>query len=130
MTMDGADIITAGKVRFMADTTVDIIAITTHGDGGIMATTVNPATDGPIGDGEVTAMPTDGEATTVHITTRPTITTDITDIIITTAEAMRTMLAEGAHSDPTTNLAAMCYEAGPTWTVLPPVTGPAIHAPM
>lgn len=130
MTMDGADITTVGQARFMADTTVGIMVITTHGVGGIMATTATLATDGPIGDGEVTAMHTDGEATTIRTATRPTIITDITDIIITTVEAMRTMLAEGAHSDPPTNLAAMRCGAGPTWTALPPVTGPAIRVPM
>src|SRR5690554_2773106 len=126
MTMDGADTTTVGQVRFMADT---MVAITTHGAGAIMATTVTPAT-GSTGDGEVTAMLTDGEATIIRTTTRPTITTLITDIIITTAEAMRTMPAEGAYSDPTVNLAAMRCEAELIWTAPLPVTGPAMRVPM
>lgn len=112
MTEDMADMATVGEVHSLADTTVDIMIITAHGDGAIAATTAIPAG----GDGEVMATPMDGEAITARITTiRPIITTDtIPVIIITTAETMLTMPAEGAYIDLTVNLAAMPYVEGPT----------------
>ena len=109
MIRDGADTTTGGEVLSLADTTVDIMVITTHGDGVITVTMAILAMDG-----EVTATLTDGEATTVRITIRPTITTDTIPDIITTAETMLTMLAEGAYIDLTVNLAAMPCAEDPT----------------